>query len=78
MAMLPVLLGMKQKCPACGQSSDPRVGRGNWEVMGLWNGSINRCTKCDRMLRIGFLSDQLLTLEEARRFLEAREAHLGG
>ena len=72
MAMLPVILGMNQKCPACSQNSNPRVGRGNWEIMGLWNGSINRCTKCNRLIRVGFITDHLLTEDEAQRFLEAR------
>jgi ribosomal protein L37AE/L43A len=76
MAMLSVLLGMNQKCPACGQSSNPRVGRGNWEIMGLWNGSINRCTKCSRLVRVGFMTDQMLTPDEADRFLKARAASL--
>ena len=77
MPMLPVILGMNQKCPACGQASNPRVGQGCWEVMGLWNGSINRCTKCSRLIRVGFITDQLLTEDEARRFLAARAAHQG-
>lgn len=77
MAILPVILGMKQKCPACGQSSNPRVGREHWEIMGLWNGSINRCTKCNRLIRVGFVTDYLLTPDEAGRFLAACSAHLG-
>ena len=76
MAMLPVILGMKQKCPACGQSSNPRVGQGDWEVMGVWNGSINRCTRCSRLIRVGFVTDQLLTEDDAGRFLASRAAHL--
>ena len=72
--MLPVIFGMNQKCPACGQSSNPRAGRGSWEIMGVWNGSINRCTKCGRLIRVGFITDQLLTKDEADRFLKARAA----
>ena len=74
--MLPVLLGMGQKCLKCGQTSSPRVGQGNWEIMGVWNGSINRCTKCGQLLRVGFLSDECLTPREADAFLAARAARL--
>lgn len=75
--MLPVLLGMGQKCPKCGQRSSPRVGQGNWEIMGVWNSCINRCTKRGRLLRIGFLSDERLAPQESEAFLKAKAAHRG-
>ena len=78
MAMLPVLLGMRQRCPACGQRSSPGLGQGDGEIMGLWNGSIDRCTKCGQLVRVGVLTDHRLTPQEAEAFLAARAAHLRG
>ncbi len=76
MAMLLVLLGIGQKCSGCGQRSSPKLGRGNWEVMGVWNGSVYLCTKCGSLVRVGFFSDELLSEEDSERFLAAREEHL--
>jgi len=76
MAMLPVIVGIGQKCPSCHQRSSPKVGQGDWEVMSLWNGSINRCTKCGSLIRVGFLSDELLSREDSEKFLAAREEYL--
>jgi len=76
MAMLPVILGIGQKCPHCGQRSSPKMDQGDWEVMGLWNGSINKCTKCESLIRVGFLSDELLSKEESENFLARRDEYL--
>lgn len=69
MSMLPVIIGIGQKCPSCGQRSNPETENGDWEVMGIWNGSINKCTKCSSLLRIGFLLDDLLSKEDSEKFL---------
>ncbi len=76
MAMVLVLLGIGQKCSGCGQRSSPKLGQGNWEVMGVWNGSINQCTKCGSLIRVGFFSDELLSSEDTERFLAARDERL--
>ena len=71
MATLQVIFGMGQKCPNCGQRSSPKIGRGDWEVIGLWGGSIKKCVKCNSLVRIGFLSDEVLFKEESERLLES-------
>ena len=71
MATLQVIIGMGQECPSCGQRSSPKIGRGDWEVIGLWGGSIKKCVKCNSLVRIGFLSDELLFEEESKRLLES-------
>ena len=71
MATLSVIFGMGQKCPSCGQRSSPKIDRGDWEVIGLWGGSIKKCMKCNSLVRIGFLSDELLFKEESERLLES-------
>ncbi len=71
MATLAVIFGMGQKCPSCGQSSSPKIDRGDWEVIGLWGGSIKKCMKCNSLVRIGFLSDEVLFKEESERLLES-------
>jgi len=71
MAMLPIILGMGQKCPSCGQRSSPKIDQGEWEAIGLWGGSINKCMKCNSLIRIGFLSDEILFKEESERLLES-------
>ncbi len=76
MAMFPVILGFGQKCLACKQRSNPRKGQGYWEPVGLWNGAINRCTKCGRLTRVGFFVDELLTEEAGIKFLAARKVDL--
>jgi len=77
MAILPVILGMGQRCPKCSQRSSPKVGQeGKWEIMGVWNGAIHKCTKCETLIRVGFMSDQALTEDEKRLFLESRTASL--
>lgn len=76
MAMLPVILGFGQKCPNCRQRSSPKVGQGTWEIMGVWNGAIHRCTDCGTLVRIGFLAVEALSQAESRRFLSARDKHL--
>ena len=76
MAMLPVLLGLGQKCPVCHQKSSPKMGEGKWEAVGLWNGPINRCTDCGRLIRVGVFSDELLSEEDSGRFLKARDENL--
>jgi hypothetical protein len=73
MATLPVIVGIGQKCPSCGQRSSPKPGRGDWEVMGIWNGTINKCTKCGSLLRIGLLFDELLNKEDSEKFLSFSE-----
>jgi len=76
MAILPVIFGMGQRCPKCSQRSSPKVGQGRWEIMGVWNGAIHKCTKCETLIRVGFMSDQALTEDEKRLFLESRTASL--
>ncbi len=71
MAILPIIFGMGQKCPSCGQRSSPKIDQGDWEIIGLWSGSINKCMKCNSLIRIGFLSDEILFKEESERLLEA-------
>ena len=71
MATLAVIFGMGQKCPSCGQRSSPKIDRGDWEVIGLWGGSIKKCMKCNSLVRIGFLSDEVLFKEESERLLES-------
>ena len=73
MATLAVIFGMGQKCPSCGQRSSPKIDRGDWEVIGLWGGSIKKCMKCNSLVRIGFLSDEVLFKEESERLLESEE-----
>jgi len=69
MSILPVIIGIGQKCPSCRQRSNPASENGDWEEMGIWNGSINKCTKCDSLLRIGFLFDEALSKEDSETFL---------
>ena len=76
MAILPVILGMGQRCPKCNQRSSPKVGQGKWETLGVWNGAIHKCTKCETLIRVGFMSDQALTEDEKQIFLESRAASL--
>jgi len=71
MATLAIIFGMGQKCPSCGQRSSPKIDRGDWEVIGLWGGSIKKCMKCNSLVRIGFLSDEVLFKEESERLLES-------
>ena len=71
MANLAGSVGMGQKCPSCGQRSSPKIDRGDWEVIGLWGGSIKKCMKCNSLVRIGFLSDEVLFKEESKRLLES-------
>jgi len=71
MATLAVIFGMGQKCPSCGERSSPKIDRGDWEVIGLWGGSIKKCMKCNSLVRIGFLSDEVLFKEESKRLLES-------
>ena len=71
MATLAVIFGMGQKCTSCGQRSSPKIDRGDWEVIGLWGGSIKKCMKCNSLVRIGFLSDEVLFKEESKRLLES-------
>ncbi len=71
MATLPVIFGIGQKCPGCGQRSSPKIDRGDWEVIGLWGGSIKKCMKCNSLVRIGFLFDEILFKEESERLLES-------
>ena len=71
MATLPIIFGMGQKCPSCGQRSSPKIDQGDWEIIGLWGGSINKCMKCNSLIRIGFLSDEILFKEESERLLES-------
>ena len=71
MVILPVIFEMGQKCPSCGQRSSPKIDQGDWEVIGLWGGSINKCMKCNSLIRIGFLSDEILFKEESERLLES-------
>jgi len=73
MATLAIIFGMGQKCPNCGQRSSPKIDRGDWEVIGLWGGSIKKCMKCNSLVRIGFLSDELLFKEESERLLESEK-----
>ena len=73
MATLAIIFGMGQKCPGCGQRSSPKVGQGDWEIIGLWGGSIKKCMKCNSLVRIGFLSDELLFKEESERLLESEK-----
>ncbi len=70
MAILQRIFGMGQKCPSCGQRSSPKIDQGDWEIIGLWGGSINKCMKCNSLIRIGFLSDEILFKEESERLLE--------
>ena len=76
MAILPVILGMGQRCPKCSQRSSPKVGQAKSEILWLWNASIHTCTKCATLIRVGFMSDQALTEDEKRLFLESRTASL--
>ena len=62
---------MGQKCPNCGQRSNPKIDQGDWEVIGLWGGSINKCMKCNSLIRIGFLYDEILFEEESERLQES-------
>ena len=71
MANLTITFGRGQKCPSCGQRYSPRNDQGDWEVIGLWGGSINKCMKCNSLVRIGFLSDEILFEEESERLLES-------
>ncbi len=71
MAILPIIFGMDQKYLSCGQRSRPKIDHGDWEIIGLWGGSINKCMKCNSLIRIGFLSDEILFKEESERLLEA-------
>ncbi len=71
MAILPILFGMGQKCLSCGQRSSPKIDQGDWEIIGLWGGSINKCMKCNSLIRIGYLSDEILFKEESKRLLES-------
>ncbi len=71
MATLPIIFGMGQKCPSCGQRSSPKIDQGDWEVIGLWGYSIYKCMKCNSLIRIGFLSDEILFKEESERLLES-------
>ena len=71
MAMLPIIFGMGQKCPSCGQRSGPKIDQGDWEVIGLYGDSINKCMKCNSLIRIGFLSDEIFFKEESERLLES-------
>ncbi len=71
MATLPIIFGMGQKCPGCGQRSSPKIDQGDWEVIGLWGGSINKCMKCNSLVRIGFLYDEILFEEESVRLQES-------
>ena len=71
MATLAVIFGMGQKCPGCGQRSSPKIGQGDWEVIGLWGGSIKKCMKCNLLVRTGFLFDEILFKEENERLLES-------
>lgn len=77
MAWLPVIFGFCQKCPECRQRSNPRPDQGAWEIMGVWNGAIHKCTACGTLVRVGFLTDTALTAEESSRFVAARDRHLG-
>jgi hypothetical protein len=65
MAILPIIFGMSQKCPSCGQRSSPKIDQGDWEVISLYGDSINKCMKCNSPIRIGFLSDEILFKEES-------------
>ncbi len=76
MAKLPVLIGIGQKCSSCRQRSNPKTGNSNWEEMGIWNGLINKCTKCGSLMRVGFLFDEPLTKEDSEGFLSFREEFL--
>ena len=71
MAILPKIFGMGQKCPSCGQTSSPKIDQGDWEIIGLRGGSINKCMKCNSLIRIGYLSDEILFKEESKRLLES-------
>jgi len=71
MAILPIIFGMGQKCPSCGQRSSPKIDQGDWEIIGLWGYSINKCKKCNSLIRIGYLSDEILFKEESERLLES-------
>lgn len=71
MATLAVIFGMGQKCPSCGQRSSPKIDRGDWEVIGLWGGSIKKCMKCNSLVRVGFLSDEVLFKAESKRLMES-------
>ncbi len=71
MAILQIIFGMGQKCPSCGQRSSPKIDQGEWEVIGLWGSSINKCMKCNSLIRIGYLSDEILFKEESERLLES-------
>jgi hypothetical protein len=71
MATLTKIIGMGQKCPSCGQRSSPKIDQGNWEVIGLWGGSIKKCMKCNSLIRIGFLSNEILFEEESERLQES-------
>ena len=77
MAMILVVLCAKQRCAQCGQKSSPKRGEGKWEILGVWNGPIHRCTVCGSLSQIGYLFDEVLPTREAVMFLEAREEHLG-
>ncbi len=76
MAILPVFLGLGQKCPKCRQRSSPRPGQGNWEVIGVWNGAVHKCTRCMTLVRPRFFSDVPLSADESRRIMAAREAEI--
>jgi len=39
--------------------------------LGLWGGTIKKCMKCNSLVRIGFLSDEVLFKEESERLLES-------
>jgi len=71
MTTLSIFFGMDLKCPGCGQRSSPKIGQGDWEVIGLWGGSIKKCMKCNSLIRIGFLSDKIFFKEESERLLES-------
>ena len=71
MATLAIIFGIGQKCPGCGQRSSPKINRGNWEVISLWGGSICKCMKCNSLVRIGFLYDEILFEEESERLQES-------
>ena len=64
----------KQTCPNCKQSSNPIMGKGNWEVSGrMGSASVIKCTKCGAGLIMGMTSDRYIPPADMKRMETERD-----
>lgn len=70
-----LIFGGQLKCKNCSQLSDPRTGRGEWEIAGKLRGySVMVCKRCGHGLAMGLASEKHLLPEVVNKLLAMQES----